>query len=411
MYLNHLPFTILLLLLLAVLTVVYVMIRKVLGRHLAEKVQENSVLRDELNSLIPGLDDGTVLACRINRKDLVMLFDPDKIQLAGIPTHRWTYDTFRPILHSDCMNVFEMWIFHYTKLHNPVERRLRFHLTFDQGRSYHWWELIYKLDEHNSHDIWFDALFVNIDKVKEMENAIEDAQEKVYKVELQEALLATINHDLRTPLNAVAGFSTLLAEQFDDFTDEERQEFSQIVCSNSDSMLRLIDTLHSMSEEEIAERSYREMPKAVTELLGFCYSTNKIICPDHLAFRLELPDDAAGKYINIDTMRIERVINNFVSNAFKFTPVGEVTLGCRYLADTDQVEIYVRDSGIGISPENQKKVFDEFIKLNEHAHGTGLGLNICRKIVQKHGGEIGLNSELGKGSTFYCRFKTVEKAS
>lgn len=407
---SSVSFTLNQILIMVALVVLYIVVRAFMQNNLMELTSELKVVSDELLRQIPGIADGSVLRVLLDRKDLEMTFDKDKAALVGMPTHKWRYNPFRTILNSDCMNVFEMWIFHYMHMHIPIERRLRFHLTFDGGKSYHWWELIYKFEEDNLQDERFYGLFVNIDKVKEIENAIEDSQKKVYQVEMQEAMLATINHDLRTPLNAVAGFSSLLAEQYENFTEEERKEFSQIVYSNSESMLKLMDIIKGMSESEIAERSYRPLPRSVSDLVNFSYNTNRIICPSHLNFSMKMPEGVEDKFVNIDSMRIERVLNNFISNAFKFTPVGEVVLGWNYLSETDQVELYVTDSGIGISTENQQKVFDEYIKLNEHAHGTGLGLNICKQIVEKHGGEIGLKSELGHGSTFYCRFKTIEKS-
>lgn len=410
MYAHSIVLTITMTIVLVAIVVIYIMVRSLLKEHLRERTRENKKMEEELGQKLPGVNDGSILVCYFNRRTLVMDFDPEKAKLAGLPTHHWTYHSFRKILNSDCTNVFEMWIFKYAKMHNNVKRRLRFHLSFDGGKTYQWWEMIYEIDEKNAYDDGLYGLFVNIDKVKDIENAIDDYQQQVYNVEMKEALLATINHDIRTPLNAVSGFATLLAEQYDDFSEEEREEFSQIVCSNSESMLSLTESIKSMSDNEIADKGYRTMPKSVTELLNFCYTTNRIICPSHLTFRLSMPEGVEDKYINIDSMRIERVINNFLSNAFKFTSVGEVVLGWKYLADTGQVEIYVTDSGIGVSKENQKKIFDEFIKLNEHAYGTGLGLNICKKIVERHEGEIGVVSELGQGSTFYCRFNTVEKS-
>lgn len=402
-------FNVVMVMMLITFVVAYLMVTNLLSDHLRMKLQENSRMRDELRRLLPGIEDGSVLTCRFNRKTLVMIFNKEKARQAGMPTHEWTCQSFRKILHSDCLNVFEMWIFNYAKQHKPVKRRLRFHLTFDGGKTYHWWELLYEMDTRNTDADWFYGLFVNIDHVKDVENGIDDAQKNIFEVEMKEALLATINHDIRTPLNAVSGFATLLSQQYDDFSEEERKEFADIVCSNSETMIDLTNSIKSMSDDEIADKGYKTKPKSVVDLLHFCYNTNRIICPSHLTFKLETPDEVGEKYINIDSMRVERVINNFISNAFKFTPVGEVTLGWRYLEQKDMVEIYVTDSGIGISEENQKKVFEEYIKLNEHAHGTGLGLNICRKIVDRHGGEIGVNSQLGHGSTFYCRFKTVEK--
>lgn len=398
---------IILILAFALIGALYHCARKLMTDQLKEKQKEADYLKQALQRVLPGITDGSVITAHINRVDLFMIFDEEMAKKAGMPTNVWGYNSFRQILHTDCMNVFEMWIFQYTQLHNPVVRRLRFHLTFDGGKTYQWWELIYWLNEDTVNDKWFDGLFVNIDKVKSIENAIEDAHKKVFEVEMKEALLATINHDLRTPLNAVSGFATLLTQQYEDFSDEERQEFSSIVCSNSESMLKLMDDIKSMSQDEIADKGFRPMRKSVSELMNFCYNTNRIICPPHLAFEFSTPVDVRDKDINVDSKRVERVINNFISNAFKFTAVGKVVLGWKYLAETKEVEIFVSDTGIGIAKENQDKVFEEYLKINEHAHGTGLGLNICKQIVKKHGGQIGLTSELGKGSTFYCRFKTI----
>ena len=389
------------------MAMLYYMAWRLLHNQLRERQREARMLSSELRRLVPGLADGSVLTCRLNRVDMFMTFDKKQARMAGMPREKWTVDSFRKILHSDCTNVFDIWINQYTQLHRPVIRRLRFHLTFDEGRTYHWWELLYCLDDGSVNDKWLDGLLVNIDAVKDIENAIEDSHKKVYKVEMQESLLAAINHDLRTPLNAIAGFATLLTQQYDEFSEKERAEFSEIVRSNSELMLFLVERLKNMDDKEIAELGYKALPKSVTELLNFCYNTNRIICPSHLSFELELPQDIQDKIISIDSKRIERVINNFISNAFKFTPVGKVTLGWKYIAGSDEVEIYVSDTGIGISKENQGKVFEEYLKINEHAHGTGLGLNICKRIVLKHGGKIGLVSEKDKGSTFYCRFKTI----
>ena len=100
-----------------------------------------------------------------------------------------------------------------------------------------------------------------------------------------------------------------------------------------------------------------------------------------------------------DPNRIMQVITNFITNASKFTYTGEIRFGFERM--DKKIRVYVKDTGIGIEPEKVNHIFDRFVKLNSFAQGTGLGLSICRMIIEKIGGEIGVNSELGKGSTFY----------
>ena len=97
-------------------------------------------------------------------------------------------------------------------------------------------------------------------------------------------------------------------------------------------------------------------------------------------------------------------MNNFLSNAFKFTPEGSVTIGWKKIADTTEVEFYCQDTGIGVSEENVKHLFDRFYKVSEKSIGTGLGLNISRTIIEKQGGIIGVESKIGHGSRFWFRF-------
>lgn len=370
--------------------------------------QRLQAAKEKTEEVIPGLREGTASTFRIDRKNMVMYLQEEQAQKIGFAKNEWTVPTFRELCHSDSYDVFDKWINTYSLLHNPICRHLRFHISYDGQKTYHWFELIYKLDEITSKKPHFRGIFVGIDNIKQMENDIEDAMKKVYEVEIQENMLAAVNHDLRTPLNAVAGFARLLAEQYEDFSEEERQEFTTIVESNSEVLMQLISDVENMKADDTSGVKVKMRKKSVRELLNFTYQTNNVICPTHLAFILQEAEDATDRFINVDPKRVQQVLNNFLSNAFKFTQVGSVTLGWNYDEQTSEVELYVKDTGVGIKPEYHEKIFEQYFKIHEHAHGTGLGLNTCKNIVELQGGTIGVRSTYSKGSTFFCRFKTAE---
>lgn len=252
---------------------------------------------------------------------------------------------------------------------------------------------------------FFYALLVNIDPVIDIESSIDDARNKIYQTELKQTFLASVNHDLRTPINAIAGFASLLVEQYDDLSEEDRMQFADIVEENSQILLQLLADINDVNLDDIEKIKFKPRNKSVSELINLIYQTNKVICPSHLKFSLDVDEKQDDKTIFVDAKRVEQVINNFLSNSFKFTRTGFVKLGWKYISETNEVEMFVTDTGIGIKKENFDNLFGRFFKIHEHANGTGLGLNICKNIVEKQDGTIGVDSVYGKGSTFYCRFK------
>lgn len=386
---------------------VYTKLLSPLALVLKQKQVALEKVKAELNEALPSLKEGLASTYVVDREKLTMrFFDSTCVKRSGLGKSDWNVPEFRAICHEDCIGTFEKWIHYYNSLHDAVCRRLYFHLTTDGGKTYHWWELIYKLNNEEANERYMKGIFMNIDDVRRMEDEIQQAQGTIYGVEMKETLLAAINHDLRTPLNAVAGFATLLAEQYDMFSEEERLEFGEIIKSNGASMLALLDDLKATSTGDIDNLRFKQRSKSVTELIRSVYNTNKMICPQNLSLLLELPE-GEDCHVNIDPKRVEQVLNNFLSNAFKFTPSGSVTIGWRMLEDSSEAELYVSDTGIGVSDKNKDKVFSQFYKIDEKAKGTGLGLNTSKKIVEKLDGTIGLESTLGKGSKFYCRFKCM----
>lgn len=287
------------------------------------------------------------------------------------------------------------------------KQSIRMKVTTDKGKTWHWVEATYTVTDKSAKQGEIHGLLLNVDSKKETEDKLRKAQELASQVSLKENFLANISHDLRTPLGAVTGFSSLLTMPGMQFEEGEREQYGQIIHENTDMILGMIDTVMHKAAIETGEMEIICKPVSVKALIESCYKTNRIIAPTNLMFNLEEPDGDA--MINIDVTRTKQVVNNFLSNAFKFTLKGSVTLGWKMLPDGKTVEVYVSDSGIGIPEDKCKDVFSRYVKVTENDKGTGLGLNISKAIVEKQNGTIGVESTYGKGSKFFFRLaKYVE---
>lgn len=211
---------------------------------------------------------------------------------------------------------------------------------------------------------------------------------------LKSAFLANMSHEIRTPLNAIVGFSQLLPSAE---TTEEKKLYSGIINQNSDILLQLINDILDLSKIEAGTLEYIKRPMNLGEVCRTIYTVHKERVKEGVT--LVFDNEEEDLLMEGDQNRIMQVITNFLTNASKFTYEGEIRFGFGRM-DKD-IRVYVKDTGIGIEPEKVDHIFERFVKLNSFAQGTGLGLSICRMIIEKIGGEIGVTSELGKGSTFY----------
>lgn len=211
---------------------------------------------------------------------------------------------------------------------------------------------------------------------------------------LKSAFLANMSHEIRTPLNAIVGFSDLVAETED---PEDRATYLDIIHKNNDLLLNLIGDILDFSKIESGMLKYNIAETSIKELCMEAYLAGSLkVKPEvKLIFDNSLPT----VIIHTDPQRIIQVITNFVNNAIKFTSEGSITIA--YEVEKDKVKVSVKDTGIGISENDRVRVFERFIKINEFHQGTGLGLTISKTIVEYLGGSIGVDSEIGKGSTFW----------
>lgn len=236
----------------------------------------------------------------------------------------------------------------------------------------------------------------NMDEQKRKENKLRKAKELAERSNKETAaFLANINHEIRTPLNAIMGFSTILATSE---PNEETPEQVAIILRNNQLLTILIDDIIELSKLEsggvVFKRKAVNMNDLFTEVMASGYST---LYQKELLVTCEVIGNDPVVYTDENYLR--RLFMNLFSNAIKFTDEGSVTLG--YQQEDGYYYFYVKDTGCGISEENQKTIFGRFKKLDSYKQGTGLGLALCKSITEHLGGEIGVISTVGKGSTFW----------
>lgn len=241
-------------------------------------------------------------------------------------------------------------------------------------------------------------LLMNIDwditEMELMKRELIIAKERAERSDrLKSAFLANMSHEIRTPLNAIVGFSQIIAETDD---AEERQTYLKIVEENNQRLLQLINEILDLSKIEANITDFNIQSINIHELCREVYNTFYFRCPQEVQLIFE-PSDIST-LVKADKSRVIQVISNLIGNALKFTHEGSIRYG--YSHKNGKIEIYVSDTGTGISDENQKRIFDRFVKANDMDQGTGLGLSICKMLVEKMGGEISVESEIGKGTTF-----------
>lgn len=243
-----------------------------------------------------------------------------------------------------------------------------------------------------------EIICVNYDitELKETEQKLIEAKEHAEEADrLKSAFLANMSHEIRTPLNAIVGFSSLMSEAT---SKEEMKQFQNIIEENTNLLLQLISDVLDISKIEAGTLEFFHQQ---VDMEGLCQDVVNSLA-DKTKPGVKLIFESTGKECQLvsDPNRIRQVLNNFIGNAIKFTSSGSIRVGYTMPDDT-RLRCYVADTGIGIDKEHQESIFDRFVKVNSFIQGTGLGLPICKNIIEQLGGEVSVESELGKGATFW----------
>lgn len=234
------------------------------------------------------------------------------------------------------------------------------------------------------------------EQMKQMIFEVTKAKEKAEESDrMKSTFLANMSHEIRTPLNAIIGFSRIIAE-CDDL--EERMEYFKIVESNNERLLLLINEILDLSRIESEKVQFTLAPTDLTQMCKEIYDSLALRCPKDVSFVI---DEKSPQNITIltDKNRLTQVLSNLIGNSFKFTKQGTITFGFRK-GINNTISFFVKDTGVGMQKEKANKIFDRFTKLNDFVQGSGLGLSICKTIVEKLGGTISVETEEEKGSKF-----------
>ena len=229
---------------------------------------------------------------------------------------------------------------------------------------------------------------------------LKEYEEKAAKAEkasrMKSLFLANMSHEIRTPLNAIEGFSRVIAETE---SSEERMKYLEIIESNNNRLTSLINEILDLSRVESGEIAIKKSPVNLEILCDSIKQLFKFRCPETVQLDWERPNLPIT--MTTDENRLTQVFSNLISNALKHTPKGSITYGYNVIEDGQKIAFYVKDTGSGIDPEFIDHIFDTYASKDaEQQKGYGLGLALCRIIIEKMGGHIGVESEVGKGSTF-----------
>ena len=241
-----------------------------------------------------------------------------------------------------------------------------------------------------------DLACVNYDitKLKRTEEELREAKERAEESnKLKSAFLANMSHEIRTPLNAIVGFSELLANEN---RDETRREYTDIILRNNTLLLQIISDVLDLARIESGRTDIERTQFDARDLCREVADSLRLQRRPGVELRVEegLPELFITEY----RQGLAQVLNNFTRNALKFTGKGSVTIGFRRIPG--HIRFYVRDTGIGIAPEDRERIFERFVKLDTFTQGTGLGLSICKSIAEQLGGSVGVDSVTGEGSCF-----------
>lgn len=241
-----------------------------------------------------------------------------------------------------------------------------------------------------------EVICINYDitQLKEAENKLIQAKNKAEEADrLKSAFLANMSHEIRTPLNSIIGFSSLLPYVE---SDKERKEYIELINQNNELLLNIINDLLDLSKIEAGHIQLHYEWFNLSELIQRSIAESKRHVPKGVRLIDKSPKGCF--LIEHDAMRIKQILNNLISNALKNTTQGYVSIS--YKVSEDGVKISVTDTGCGIPEDKREKIFDRFEKVDSFRQGAGLGLSICKSIVEKMNGQIKVDSTVGKGSTF-----------
>ena len=378
---------------------------EIFGIDITDKVNSEKSMKESAKKLEMILDIANIMPWRWNLFERKIAYESRPIlrHLTGksisVRTKSMSESDFFSKIHPDDKDRMKRLC--YNLYHGKVDQvrgEFRIITTLRGVRRIDWLEINASVGQYDAKGtpmlVIGSLLFIT--ERKNQEEALIAAREAAMESDrMKSAFLANMSHEIRTPLNAIVGFSNLLAATDD---EAERREFIKIIEINNDHLLTLINDILDLAKVEANTLEFVSKPTDVNELMEGLEKTIQLKVKEGVKLNCLL--GASSCHIMTDQSRLSQVMINFLTNAAKFTDKGSIAFG--YEINDDQMYFFVRDTGTGIAPEDQEKVFQRFVKLDVFKQGTGLGLSICKSIIERFGGEIGVTSKgKGHGTTFW----------
>ncbi|MBN2521086.1 MAG: PAS domain-containing sensor histidine kinase [Bacteroidales bacterium] len=340
------------------------------------------------------------------------LFGIDRTLLLNQPISRF-------IMKED-QDIYYLHRKHLFKTEEKQQFDIRF--THKEGAIF-WADFVCVAVQTNDGSLSCNAIIKDITERKQAELLLKQKNEELFIAKnraeesdrLKTAFLQNLGHEIRSPMNAIMGFSKLMIKQYNN--KPKLEHFSEIISQSCKDLLHIINDILDISKIESGQLPVHveecDLNTIFAELTLFFKEYRKRIKKPQINLILQAQCDSPSVIILTDKIKLKQIFINLIMNAFKFTKKGKIKGGCKFDAD-NRLIFYVSDTGIGIPPDKQNIIFERFTQLSQGSgrefDGTGLGLSIVKGLVSLLGGEIWLESETGKGSIFYFSFpyKTLQ---
>ena len=365
-------------------------------RRRSREERKNLEMLEEIHKrLTLSMDGGRVALWDIQGENIE--FDENYTRLVGMEQRTFVRTDFLKYAYPDDVSLLNSL---YETLHQSTDmhvRRVRFSFSEE---NYRWYELRCRSLKDAKGRIMLAGVMQDIQLQVEREEQLIQAKQMAENAELKQSFLNNMSHEIRTPLNAIVGFTNLLVgEGGDEIEPEEKKAMLEIINRNNELLLKLVNDVVEISRLDSGNLDLEIKKWNMTTVVKEIYMAYQALIKPSLQFHLVL-DESLSLPVSIDRMRFIQVISNFLNNADKFTRSGSVTLGCSVDKEHRKVSVYVQDTGKGIDEKELMMIFDRFYKTDEFEQGSGLGLSICKVIIERLCGHIEVQSEVGKGSRF-----------
>lgn len=376
----------------------------ILAYHKIKKIEnEKTALRQTCRTLSTALESAGVIPWEWNLEQKTLRFYVPILLSEGTSqeyTHSVTEEACLSLIHKEdrekvWQSCQELIYGKRTELKEEF-RALGYHNSFSR---FEWMQICATVEKRNEQGkpLLLAGSSLHITEYKDKEESLLSSCRKAEESNrMKSAFLANISHELRNPINAIVGFSALLASAED---EKEKEEYLDIIENNNAVLLQLISDVLDLSKIEAGTLEFSYTDIDLNLLLKYIESSCQLKVQEK-GIKVVFTDSIPDCRILTEKNRVSQILTNLLTNAIKFTEKGCITFGYRITPD-HFIRFHVTDTGCGIPQEQQKTIFSRFVKLDPLKPGTGLGLSICQTLTQTMGGKIGVDSEEGKGATFW----------